>query len=512
MHLLALSHVLRPQKRTQPQEPSQYQFHSMGAISPVTRPLLRRPKPREEVCRLPTSKSSSNLLKEAEAETKENVGGPCLARWSAEEDITTWRGYLNAYKEGRLSFSNPPRPPPDMPKMDYLPPPIPDNEKERLAAVRSYDISPNVANFQRVVSGLRKTFNTKLAVVSLVYEEKAYVKSEVELGLDGVDREITFCGHTILGSEPLVILDTLSDWRLKGNPLVVGPPYLRFYAGSPIITPEGFAIGTVCILDLKARDNFSVQARHQLSQFARFAMDEIIRMKNQNNSSAIPSSLDDELIFNESVYNDVNGKKYNIQYGRNDKLQEEIADSVLRAPRLSYVKPDKKTSLGRIINHERNISQSSNNPRKHSSPPQTDDVLEQVNTLDIGVALVSRSLKLDLVYIVRLSPSQDVCKCTLLASRGLSTPLPVFDPTLHLRALRSENGLIYENPATSDQVYKIGILVPVWREAKDREECVNGVILAGFAKSGRSGGFTAKEISYLRDFGPLYSSIWSALT
>ncbi|OLL26772.1 hypothetical protein NEOLI_001740 [Neolecta irregularis DAH-3] len=377
-------------------------------------------------------------------------------------------------------------------------------------AVRAYDTPPNAANFQRIVSALRKLFNTNLAFVSLIHDKKAFVKSQVEFGLDATTRDITFCGHTILGSEPLVILDTLKDWRLKGNPLVVGPPYLRFYAGSPIITPEGFAIGTVCILDLKARESFSAQARRQLSEFARIAMDEIIRLKEQN-ASAMSALLDDEMVSGEAVFN-VNGKKYNIQYSRTEELQEETSESVLKAPNYSSAKPDKRTSSGRTIPHERNASQSSNNPQKHSSHPQADNVTEQLNALDIAVELVSQTLKLDLVYIVKVSPSRNVCECSLLVSHGLSTPLPVFDPTLHLRALRSDNGLVYENPTNEDQVYKIGVLVPVWREGEDRTECVKGVILAGFAKSGRSKGFTRKEVNYLRDFGPLYSSIWSALT
>ena len=101
------------------------------------------------------------------------------------------------------------------------------------------DTSPTtraqIDRFQRLIITTRQTFQTKIALLSLVDEKRQFFKCEVGLGMNvETDREITFCGHTILSNEPMVVLNAEKDWRLAENPLVKGWPHIRFYAGAPV--------------------------------------------------------------------------------------------------------------------------------------------------------------------------------------------------------------------------------------------------------------------------------------
>ena len=107
-----------------------------------------------------------------------------------------------------------------------------------------------IDRFQRLIVTARQTFQTKVALLSLVDEKRQFFKCEVGLGMyilskkndvtnfrnPDTDREITFCGHTILSNEPMVVLNAEKDWRLSSNPLVTGWPYIRFYAGAPVFS------------------------------------------------------------------------------------------------------------------------------------------------------------------------------------------------------------------------------------------------------------------------------------
>lgn len=109
-----------------------------------------------------------------------------------------------------------------------------------------------IDRFQRIVVTARKTFGTKISLLSLVDEKRQFFKCEAGLGMYippcimmsltirnvETDREITFCGHTILSNEPMVVLNAEKDWRLAENPLVTGWPYVRFYAGAPVSFPS----------------------------------------------------------------------------------------------------------------------------------------------------------------------------------------------------------------------------------------------------------------------------------
>ncbi|MEW9898291.1 GAF domain-containing protein [Chitinivorax sp. PXF-14] len=134
-------------------------------------------------------------------------------------------------------------------------PSLPSNEQERISTLRSLlilDTEPE-QYFDNLTNMAAGFFNVPIALVSLVDANRQWFKSRCGLTASETSREISFCGHAILSATPLVIEDTLTDDRFADNPLVTGPPRIRFYAGAPLRMDNGVAIGTFCIIDSAPR-------------------------------------------------------------------------------------------------------------------------------------------------------------------------------------------------------------------------------------------------------------------
>lgn len=158
------------------------------------------------------------------------------------------------------------------------PPPTPPDEQERLARLRStelLDTSPE-ERFDRLTRLARYMFGVPIALISLVDENRQWFKSRQGLDACESGRDISFCGHAILGSELLVVCDATRDPRFADNPFVTGEPGIRFYAGAPIAGDDGYRIGTLCIIDRHVRD-FGDPERRALRDLADSVMHEIDR-------------------------------------------------------------------------------------------------------------------------------------------------------------------------------------------------------------------------------------------
>ena len=134
-------------------------------------------------------------------------------------------------------------------------PGIPVNESERLAALESYgvlDTAPERA-YDDIVFLASRICGTSVALMGLVDVDRVWHKARIGVPVSEAPRETSFCAHTILQEEPLIVTDLAADERFAENPNVIGGPRLRFYAGAPLITSEGHAVGTICALDTVPR-------------------------------------------------------------------------------------------------------------------------------------------------------------------------------------------------------------------------------------------------------------------
>lgn len=134
-------------------------------------------------------------------------------------------------------------------------PPIPSNEKVRVAALRAYDILDTVEEdiFDAVTRAAAQACATPMAFLNFIDADRQWCKSRVGAQLRETKRDIAICAHAIMGSKPFIVQDTLRDERF--NRLSAGKehPPIRFYAGIPLINPDGFAVGTLCVGDTVPR-------------------------------------------------------------------------------------------------------------------------------------------------------------------------------------------------------------------------------------------------------------------
>jgi PAS domain S-box-containing protein len=155
-------------------------------------------------------------------------------------------------------------------------PTLPPDEMARLAALRRYAIldTPAEAAFDRITRLVSVIFRVPIATITLIDAERQWFKSCVGLDATETSRDVAFCAHAILHDEVLIVPDARDDARFCDNPLVTGAPHIRFYAGAPMITGDGFKLGTVCLIDTVPRD-FSAADAAILADFAAIVTDEM---------------------------------------------------------------------------------------------------------------------------------------------------------------------------------------------------------------------------------------------
>ncbi len=204
-------------------------------------------------------------------------------------------------------------------------PDLPEDEVGRLKALRSLDIldTPAEERFDRLTRLAKRMFDVPIALVSLVDENRQWFKSRAGLDASETPRDISFCGHAILGNEPFIVNDTSTDPRFADNPLVVNAPSISFYAGCPLRHQDGSKLGTLCIIDdaprtlgeddIDALQDLAEMAERELAAIQLATLDELTRISNRRGfitlaqksvdlciRQAIPASL---------VFFDLNGFK-----------------------------------------------------------------------------------------------------------------------------------------------------------------------------------------------------------
>ncbi|EXF42653.1 signal transduction histidine kinase [Pseudomonas sp. BAY1663] len=151
-------------------------------------------------------------------------------------------------------------------------------ELSRLAALLRYEIldTPEESAFDDFTELAARLCGTPIALISLVDERRQWFKSRVGLEVSETPREISFCTHTIRGEAIFEVPDALQDPRFRQNPLVTGDPHIRFYAGTPLTSPDGHNLGTLCVIDRQPRQLTAAQ-RDTLERLGR----QVIRLFEQ---------------------------------------------------------------------------------------------------------------------------------------------------------------------------------------------------------------------------------------
>jgi len=135
-------------------------------------------------------------------------------------------------------------------------PEIPKNEEERLLELFKYDIldSPREAEFDDLVKLASNICKAPISLITLVDTDRQWFKAAVGIGGDETERNHAFCAHAINQDNPMIVKDARTDERFHDNPFVTEDPNVRFYAGMPLITPNGHRLGTLCVIDTVPRE------------------------------------------------------------------------------------------------------------------------------------------------------------------------------------------------------------------------------------------------------------------
>lgn len=180
-----------------------------------------------------------------------------------------------------------------------LTPEKPTDEASRIETLRALNILDTSAEerFDRLTRLAKRLFGVPIALVSLVDEDRQWFKSCQGLGVAETSRDISFCGHAILGEDIFLISDAASDERFQDNPLVTNEPYIRFYAGCPLTVANGSKLGTLCIIDREPRvfseDDLALlrdlarMAEQELAAVQLATMDELTMLSNRRGFEAL---------------------------------------------------------------------------------------------------------------------------------------------------------------------------------------------------------------------------------
>jgi len=474
-----------------------------------------------------------------------------------------------------------------------------------------------------------------MACISLIDESLEIIKAEHSFDRKYLSRGDSIATHVLLTNEPMVVLDTVKDWRFRGNPLTQDAPHLRFYAGAPITNFDGQTIGVFAVFDTQPRSAFPAASRRNLMDFARLAMTEF-EMVMEEHDVHMPTKIVGQTKAVDSDADSIASRRGKLSAKLLKGIEEnaekmppvspflagEASEAILDSPTVptmpqdSFVARPREASQGSLVlpppesptwvsdEEPRQLKVMDNPPPRTSSrapPPSHSGAAPQTPRSDLGpsatehsnttfvtprykqhrplpivpvphlpnarhfispapstpstpriptspgsitsmveatyaTSLIARSLDYDFVYLLRvrscaaeysplvpIEPYREKTAITtrVLVAHGLPSPPPIFDAGLHLRALRTVGGLIFQNPVREDSGqddvgYQLGILLPLARDCGNgvggsdegyyspgaTENCVGGIVLAAFArKACTKPAFRADEVRFLWEFG-----------
>ena len=202
--------------------------------------------------------------------------------------------------------------------------PIPHNETQRLEALKKYQILDTLPEkqYDDIVELASFICDTPIALISLVDKDRQWFKARIGLEASETPRNISFCQYAILEKQVLEVSDATVDDKFKSNPLVTGNPNIVFYAGAPLTDPDGFNLGTLCVIDKQRKTLTEKQvsalktlANHVVSTIVmRKKAEELIRTKNEL-ENFFQLSLDYMCIANVTGYFEKVSPEFSINLG-----------------------------------------------------------------------------------------------------------------------------------------------------------------------------------------------------
>ena len=159
--------------------------------------------------------------------------------------------------------------------------PVPEREEQRLQEVEAYRVmdTPPESEFDHIAQLAASVFHAPTALISFVGSDRQFFKAKVGFDACETSRDVSFCTHALVKDELLIVPDAQKDHRFKQNPLVIGAPFIRFYAGAPLRTGSGYSIGSLCIIDYNSRSMLSPHEQDLLRSLARITMDHLERRR-----------------------------------------------------------------------------------------------------------------------------------------------------------------------------------------------------------------------------------------
>lgn len=282
--------------------------------------------------------------------------------------------------------------------------PVAAEDAERISKLRKYQVLNNNEEpaFARLTELAKLFFNMPVVAITFMDEETQYLKSL--LGLDGIcttSRKVAICNYTVLSDEVLVLPDLTEDSRFSQNPLVTEAPYLRFYAGAPIIMQEDgktYRLGSLCLMDMHAHHDFTEKDADILAQFAAMAAD-ALKLQDQQRHAKHANEMKSEFLANMSheIRTPMNGII---------GMVEMLAETKLSAEQQEYVDNIKVSNehLLAIINGILDLSKvESGKMTIDSIPMNISSLCNEVVSL-FAVKARQRGLTLDYHYTEALSP------------------------------------------------------------------------------------------------------------
>ena len=282
--------------------------------------------------------------------------------------------------------------------------PVAAEDAERISKLRKYQVLNNNEEpaFARLTELAKLFFNMPVVAITFMDEETQYLKSLH--GLDGIcttSRKVAICNYTVLSDEVLVLPDLTEDSRFSQNPLVTEAPYLRFYAGAPIIMHEDgktYRLGSLCLMDMQAHHDFTEKDADILAQFAAMAAD-ALKLQDQQRHAKHANEMKSEFLANMSheIRTPMNGII---------GMVEMLAETKLSAEQQEYVDNIKVSNehLLAIINGILDLSKvESGKMTIDSIPMNISSLCNEVVSL-FAVKARQRGLTLDYHYTEALSP------------------------------------------------------------------------------------------------------------